>query len=393
MKKHIVLLLVSALCFSIISACGTKENPGNTENSQVSETNTQEPESDNNSSEADNYYETGRANLYGLGDVEINLEKALDAFTKAKELGKTEANFYLGVLCDWYKYPTEDFVKAREYYEAAGENPYAYIALGFLYDGGQGVTEDDEKAQSYWTKARDAGCMDVKCVDMFTAYTTGDYETARQLCLEVIEKGTEPLYTSQVWNQLGTIYRLGRGVEIDYVKAVECYTRAVEEAWPAAMSNLSWHYLNGKGVEKDYTKGLELLKQSKALGRDVAPSRIENIEECIAVAEKIEDPVYLSLTLYFYNENEDREFSADDVYFNITKDGAWMQLGGFREGITFDRYMTMSASGEGYLEITLFHGEREKTLIVPNLRYDNEKKPSELKVSITWYGIDSVEWK
>lgn len=48
--------------------------------------------------EANEYYETGRAYLYGLDGKEINLEFAHTNFEKAEELGKVEANFYLGVV-------------------------------------------------------------------------------------------------------------------------------------------------------------------------------------------------------------------------------------------------------------------------------------------------------
>ncbi len=343
-------------------------------------------------SEADSYYEAGRACLYGLNGTEFNLEKALASFTKAKELGKVEANFYLGVLCDWYSYPTQDFAKAKEYYEAAGENPYAQIALGYLYDNGQGVEKDSDKAQSYWQKALDAGCVDAKYANMGEAYKAKDYETARQLCLEIVESGTEPLYTSRAWNQLGTIYRLGRGVDVDYVKSIEYYNKAIELGCPSSMLNLATLYINGQGTEKDYEKGLALLKQGKALGEDVHENYIENLEECIAVAKTLENPVFLNLELHFYNENGDLEFSADEVCFRFTENGEWLHMVGFTDNIIYNRYVTMNASGESHLEIKLVNGDTEKILTIPDFNYDNEKKPSSVKVSITYYGIPEVEW-
>ena len=80
-------------------------------------------------------------------------EDAYHSFEKALELGKTEANFYLGVLYDWEGYPERDYEKSRQYYEAAGENPLAYVALGFNYMYGQGVEESPEKGKEYFDHA------------------------------------------------------------------------------------------------------------------------------------------------------------------------------------------------------------------------------------------------
>ena len=54
-------------------------------------------------------YESGRAYLYGLDGKEFNLESAYANFEKAEGLGKVEANFYLGVLYDWYSYPKRNY--------------------------------------------------------------------------------------------------------------------------------------------------------------------------------------------------------------------------------------------------------------------------------------------
>ena len=72
--------------------------------------------------EAEEAYEAGRACLYGLDGQKKDLEAAYNYFEKALELGKTEANFYLGVLYDWESYPEQDYEKAKEWidkYEAA----------------------------------------------------------------------------------------------------------------------------------------------------------------------------------------------------------------------------------------------------------------------------------
>ena len=114
-RKLVAVLLCGILSISTLSACGsTKETDAET-------TNTVE-ESDEEAAkevEAEEAYESGRACLYGLDGQKKDLESAYNYFEKALELGKTEANFYLGVLYDWESYPEQDYEKAKEWYEKA----------------------------------------------------------------------------------------------------------------------------------------------------------------------------------------------------------------------------------------------------------------------------------
>lgn len=121
MKKLIATILIAALVISILSGCGNS-SPESSETSAQAEV-----------KDADTYYETGRNCLYGLDGQEIDYNAAYTNFESSLEQGKTEANFYLGLLNQWYAYPETDFEKAKAYYEAVEENPYAQLALGFMY--------------------------------------------------------------------------------------------------------------------------------------------------------------------------------------------------------------------------------------------------------------------
>lgn len=118
--KLIAAILMGALIMGTLSGCG-KSSQENTEiAAQSEETNDkeseesadqepeelvdQEPEEE---AEAP-FYEEGRACLYGLDGKEIDLEAAYTNFDKALELGKTEANFYIGVLYYQFNYPERD---------------------------------------------------------------------------------------------------------------------------------------------------------------------------------------------------------------------------------------------------------------------------------------------
>ena len=64
----------------------------------------------------------------------------------------------------------------------------------------------------------------------------------------------------------GNKYYFGRGVEQDYVKAVEYWREAAEQGNAAAQCNLGVCYKNGQGVEKDYNKAVEWYKKSAEQG-------------------------------------------------------------------------------------------------------------------------------
>ena len=117
-RKLVAVLLCGILSISTLSACGsTKETDAETTNT-VEETDEEAAKE----VEAEEAYEAGRACLYGLDGQKKDLEAAYNYFEKALELGKTEANFYLGVLYDWESYPEQDYEKAKEWidkYEAA----------------------------------------------------------------------------------------------------------------------------------------------------------------------------------------------------------------------------------------------------------------------------------
>lgn len=147
-KKLITTMLVLAMTAAMITGCGSSESEANqteetdeevmqTEESveeEIDEEAVKAEEEAAKLAESKEYYEKGRAALYGTEGTEINLEEAYNNFERAKELGYTDANFYLGLLCDGYSYPKQDFEAAKAYYEACEENPYAHISLAFLYE-------------------------------------------------------------------------------------------------------------------------------------------------------------------------------------------------------------------------------------------------------------------
>ena len=78
------------------------------------------------------------------------------------------------------------------------------------------------------------------------AYEAGDYYAAYKKWLPLAE-ADDPA----AQRNLGHLYRLGRGVTKDFVKAAEWYRKSAEQGFARAQANLGNMYLRGQGVQKD----------------------------------------------------------------------------------------------------------------------------------------------
>ena len=223
-KRFFAIILLSAFIISAFSGCGdsSQESTGAVTASTV-DTDIKEAESAArvNEDEANTYYETGRACLYGLNGQEIDLEAAYTNFKKALELGKTEANLYLGILYDWYSYPEVDYKKVRAYYEAAGDNPYAQLAYYFSFD------YDSAKAQGLYEAVIAEGFAEGYLGLASIADAGGDYDTAFEYYNNVLE-GEEQIFVAYAMYCIGYMFQHGDGVELDYAKAMEWYDKAAK---------------------------------------------------------------------------------------------------------------------------------------------------------------------
>lgn len=226
--------------------------------------------------EANAYYEAGRACLYGMDGQKIDLKLACADFEKALELGKTEANFYLGLLCDWYKYPEQDFEKARAYYEAVADDPCAQLSLGFLYYNGQGVEKDTAKGEELFEAVIAKGCVEGYLGRGEIAETNEDYDTALE-CYNKVLEGEEQVYIADAMKIIGSLYYSGRGVEQDYAKALEWYEKAANLGNRTAMTTSGYMYYAGEGVKKNYNKALEWYDKAANSGDAVAMVAIGSI--------------------------------------------------------------------------------------------------------------------
>jgi uncharacterized protein len=98
--------------------------------------------------------------------------------------------------------------------KAEAGDPAAQLSLGQAYEAGNGVSQNDAEAATWYRKAADQG-------------------------------------NSTAQNDLAIMYREGRGVARSKEEAVKWYRKAAWQKDPNAMFNLGTAYYNGDGVEID----------------------------------------------------------------------------------------------------------------------------------------------
>jgi hypothetical protein len=153
--------------------------------------------------------------------------EARPLFQKACDGGVMEGCFYLGYLYDHGYGVTEDDAQASTWFQKAcdGGNMEGCFYLGFLYDLGNGVTKDKAKASALYQKACDGRDTD-GCIFLATNYETGvgrsqDFAQARTLFQKACDGGEMVgcFY-------LAEFYRIGEGVTKDYAQARVWYQKA-----------------------------------------------------------------------------------------------------------------------------------------------------------------------
>ena len=246
---------------------------------------------------------------------EQNYKAALDGFQKL--LDKQTSGWQHSYICyrvgkmyDKGLGTVQDYKAAREYYEKAGENRFAYFSLGNMYKFGSGVEVDMTMAVSYYEKA-------LAC------------------------KGDMPFASYA----LGQAYELGQGVKADEQKAAQHYTQALtgftaiyEKSHEDSISyRLGTMYLKGKGTDVDLAKAEKYLLESADNGNNqaqyqlgklrLAQDRIDEAEQLfIKSAEK--GNVYSAFSLgRIYMTEEKRDDSKAEQFLKQYLAGSDDELG------------------------------------------------------------------
>ena len=125
--------------------------------------------------------------------------------------------------------------------------------LGFLYQSGKGVEQDDVKAAKFYEKACDAGELS-GCDSLASLYqNSGEHAKATAIFERACEKG----FGLSCYN-LAQIYEAGVGATADESKALELYVKACERGYAVVC-----YYLGGMYADSAMGKNDEAAKNSK----------------------------------------------------------------------------------------------------------------------------------
>jgi tetratricopeptide (TPR) repeat protein len=97
-----------------------------------------------------------------------------------------------------------------------------------------------------------------------------NYMEALKYCKMAFEKGN-----IKAINNLGYMYKYGKGVEQNYEEAIKYYKMAIEKGDNSAMNNLGYMYGEGRGVELNYEESIKYYKMAIEQGNEIAKKNIK----------------------------------------------------------------------------------------------------------------------
>lgn len=106
------------------------------------------------------------------------------------------------------------------------------------------------------------------------AYAKRDYDAAFKAWLPLAEAG-HPV----AQNNIGFMYRKGRGIRLDEEKAIYWYRRSAEQGFPEAMTNLGYMYDEGRSVAQDFVQSYKWFLLAAEHGRAGAEGHLKILEE------------------------------------------------------------------------------------------------------------------
>ena len=184
----------------------------------------------------------------GVPMEEINVRAALPVCEQAatRQAWRPHFQFVYGRVLDAAKrYP-----EAVRQYSLAAQDGYALAAinLGLLYQNGDGVPRDWDKAAMWFQKAGDSGFADGYALvgSLYAQSPQPDFAQAANWAQKSAQAGSA--YGAQT---LGWLYLRGKGVQRDPAMAERLYRDAADKGLTDAMYELGVMYKDGYGVQKN----------------------------------------------------------------------------------------------------------------------------------------------
>ncbi len=187
--------------------------------------------------------------------------KATSYLNAILNAGKSEANYYLGMMRKFGNGRSQCNIAAFEFFNAGtrANDPKAMSQLALFCFTGTGVEVNPFGGIALAEQAADAedpiGLSVLSYHKLYGYHTNKNPFLAFKLSEKAVEKGNR-----RAKMNLAVCYMNGVGVEHDAPKAVRLWTEAVEAGGYACMLNLPECYVKGRGMDVDWKKSASIYK-------------------------------------------------------------------------------------------------------------------------------------
>ena len=205
--------------------------------------------------------------LYGLGE-KTDFNKALHFFQEGQ---KTEyvnqrqecvsrADYVRGLLQEEKK----DFAGAFQYFNKSSDNRYlpAFYKIAEYCFEGKGIPQNIEISAQLFKELSEMPILDSLAwkhyVDSKLSDSKQEYQTAFQELKKAVEAGHQKAIVD-----LGYYFETGKGTEVNFVRAVECYNKAYNSGLPEAAYRLGLYCKNVCNDDVNAKAWFEIYNQMK----------------------------------------------------------------------------------------------------------------------------------
>lgn len=241
---------------------------------------------------------------------------------KQAESGDAWAQTELGLMYDEGEKVPEDNEKALFWYQKAAAKGFimAEFYLGAMYFNGDGVPKDINKAVEWFEKAASEGVAEAQ-FRLGVIYYSDEYERKNfTKAFEWFEKAANNGHGESQF-KLGLMYELGDGAPKDINKALEWYQKsATHEVSAGAAQNLGNIYYWGKEVPKNPTKAAEWYRQAAALGSMLSQHNLGLMYYLGDGVIKNKAKAYAWINLAAAQGYENAKLVRDDMEAKLSKD-------------------------------------------------------------------------
>jgi len=220
----------------------------------------------------------------------------IDAYLSAAEAGDAIAQASVGYIYDVGRSVTENDAEAYRWYSRAVDQAQldAMVNLAGLYLRGDGVERDADKSYLLNSTAAHAGHATAQR-NLGVLYQFGegieqDFAAARIWFEKAAEQGQLRAFVD-----LGDLYSRGLGVSKNEEVAFAWYLKAAKNGSADAQSEVGYYYDEGLGVDQDYASALDWFQ--KAADQD-HPTGIYNLAEAYEKGKGVSVDLSKAVQLY-----------------------------------------------------------------------------------------------